>query len=216
MSHANDLDVVHPRSPTSPTFWACAVASAHASTPCRRSTRASGASARSRSRTTTTSIARVDQPREDRGRPREPVALRRPAAGRVRPVGRPRHRLHAAGARRPARRRARPRRGLDQERHAQPHQLVQGPRRLDRAEQGARVRVQGRGLRVHRQPRQLGRRARGARRVCAATCSSRRTSSRARSSPRRSTAATSSRSKATTTTSTGCARSSPASTTGRS
>ena len=85
-----------------------------------------------------------------------PVALR--------PVGRSRHRLHAARARRPARRRARPRRGVDQERHAQPHELVQGPGRLDRAEQGARVRLQGRRVRVHRQPRQLGRGARGARR----------------------------------------------------
>ena len=145
-------------------------------------------------------IAKADQPREDRGRPAQPVAVLRPAAGRARPVGRPRHRLHAARARRPARGRARPRRGLGQERHAQPDQLVQGPGRLGRAEQGARVRLQGRGVRVDRQPRQLGRRARRARRACAATCSSRRTSSRARSSPRRSTAATSSRSTATTTT----------------
>ena len=53
-------------------------------------------------------------------------------------------------------------------------------------------------------------------RVCAATCSSRRTSSRARSSPPRCTAATSSRSTATTTTSTACVRSSPACTSGRS
>ena len=110
-------------------------------------------------------ITRVDQPREDRGRPAQPVALRRSAAGRVRPVGRSRHRLHAARARRPARGRARPRRGLDQERHAQPDELVQGPRRLGRAEQGARVRLQGRGVRVDRQPRELRRRARGARRA---------------------------------------------------
>ena len=57
-----------------------------------------------------------------------------------------------------------PRRGLGQERHAQPDELVQGPRRLGRVEQGARVRLQGRGVRVDRQPRQLGRRARRARR----------------------------------------------------
>ena len=119
---------------------------------------------------------------------------------RARHGRRPRDRLHAARARRPARGRARARRGVGEERHPQPDQLVQGPRRVDRVEQGARVRVQGRGLRVHGQPRQLGRRARGARGLAFATCSSRPTSSRARSSRPRSTAATSSRSTATTTT----------------
>ena len=83
-------------------------------------------------------------------------------------------------------------------------------------EQGARVRVQGR--RRARRPATSRTRSPRTRRApgCAATCSSRPTSSRARSSPPRSTAATSSRSRATTTTSTGCAPSSPASTTGRS
>ena len=82
--------------------------------------------------------------------------------------------------------------------------------------QGARVRVQGRGVRVDRQPRELGRRARRARRAAQLRVHPRRTSSRARSSPPRSTAATSSRSTATTTTSTGSARSSRARTRGRS
>ena len=108
---------------------------------------------------------RVGHTREDRGRPAQPLALRRPAAGRGRRRGRSRHRLHAARARRPARGRARPRRGVGQERHAQPDELVQGPRRVGRAEQGARVRLQGRGVRVDGQPRELGRRARGARRA---------------------------------------------------
>ncbi len=103
------------------------------------------------------------EPREDRGRPGQSLALRRPAPGRVRPVRRPRHRLHPVGAGRPPGGRARARRCLDQERHAQPDQLVQGPGRVDRAEQGARVRFQGRGVRVHRQSRQLGCRARRAR-----------------------------------------------------
>ena len=39
--------------------------------------------------------------------PGEPVALRRTSPGRVRPVGRPRHRVHAPGAGRPPGRRAR-------------------------------------------------------------------------------------------------------------
>ena len=80
---------------------------------------------------------------------------------------------------------------------------------VGRAVEGARVRVQGRGVRVDRQPRQLGRRARRARRAAQLRVHPRRTSSRARSSPPRCTAATSSRSTATTTTSTGCAPSSP-------
>ena len=47
----------------------------------------------------------------------------------------------------------------------EPDELVQGPRHVGRAVEGARVRLQDRGLRVDRQPRQLGRRARGARRA---------------------------------------------------
>ncbi len=130
--------------------------------------------------------------------------------------GRPRHGVHAARARRPARRRARARRGVGEERHPQPDELVQGPRRLGRAEQGARVRLQGRRVRVDRQPRRTP--SPHTRRVpaCAATCSSPPTSNRARSSRPRYTAATSLRSTATTTTSTACVRSSRASTSGRS
>ena len=114
--------------------------------------------------------------------PAQPLALLRPAAGRGRRRGRPRHRVHAARARRPARRRARSRRGVDQERHPQPDELVQGPRRLGRAEQGARVRLQGRARArrpaTSRTPSPRTRRTPG----CAATCSSRPISSRARSS----------------------------------
>ena len=72
--------------------------------------------------------------------------------------------------------------------------------------------LQGRGLRLHRQPGQLGRRPRRPGRACSRSCSSPPTSRRARSSPPRSTAATSSPSRATTTTSTGCAPSWRAST----
>ena len=80
-------------------------------------------------------------------------------------AGRPRRRLHAAGAGRPPGRRARPRRAVGQERHGQPDRLVQGPGRVGRAHQGARARLQGRGLRVDRQPGQLGRRPRRPRRA---------------------------------------------------
>ena len=66
----------------------------------------------------------------------------------------------AAGARRPARRAARPRRGLDQERRRQPDPLVQGPGRRGGAGEGARARLRDRRLRLDRQPRQRGRRAR--------------------------------------------------------
>ena len=161
-------------------------------------------------------IARSVEPREDRGRPVVAVAVRRPASRRGQPVGRPRDRLHAARARRSARGRARPRRGVAEERHPQPDELVQGPRRHGRVEQGARVRFQGRGVCLDGQPRELGRRARRACGTCVRTCSSPPTSSRARSSRPRCTAATSSRSTATTTTSTGCVPSSPECTSGRS
>ena len=87
---------------------------------------------------------------------------------------------------------------------------------VGRAVEGARVRVQGRRVRVHRQPRQRGRRARRARGAAQLRVHPRRTSSRARSSRPRCTAATSSRSTATTTRSTACAPSSRAPTRGRS
>ena len=70
----------------------------------------------------------------------------------------------AAGARRPARRAARPRRGLDQERRRQPDPLASrtGWSRSRRQGEGARLR-DGR-LRLDRQPRQRGRRPRRRRR----------------------------------------------------
>ena len=67
------------------------------------------------------------------GRPAEPVALRRPAAGRGPWPRRPAAaRPHAARARRPAGRAPRTGRGVGQERHRQPDALVQGPRGRDR------------------------------------------------------------------------------------
>ena len=156
---------------------------------------------------------RGDQPREDRRRARSSIwryADLLPVDAQ--PGGRPRRRLHAARAGRPPRRRARPRRGVDQERHRATRRTRSRTASSSVAlSQGARVRLQGRGVRVDRQPRQLGRRARRARRAAQLRVHPRRTSSRARSSRPRSTAATSSRSTATTTTSTACAPSSPAS-----
>ena len=65
----------------------------------------------------------------------------------------------------------RPRDALDQGRLGQPVELVQGSRRLDRRHDGAGVRLRGRVVRVHRQPRQRDRRARGEGRDATATCS---------------------------------------------
>ena len=147
-----------------PMYTPCDVGSADANTRSRPSSPASGASARSRWPTTTTRSGRRSAARRSRpARSRSgatPTSCRRPQPG-----GRSRRRVHAAGAGRPPRGRARPRRGVDQERHREPDQLVQGPGDLGRAVEGARVRLQGRGVRVHRQPRQLGGRARGARRA---------------------------------------------------
>ena len=77
---------------------------------------------------------------------------------------RPRHGLHAPGAGRPPGGRARPRRAVGQERHRQPHRLVQGPGGVGGADQGPPARLQGGRVRLHRQPGQLGGRPRGARR----------------------------------------------------
>ncbi len=54
----------------------------------------------------------------------------------------------------------RPARGVGQERRRQPDALVQGPRRLGRRRAGARARLRDDRLRLDRQPRQLGGRAR--------------------------------------------------------
>ncbi len=89
------------------------------------------------------------------------LALRRLPPVRQGAAHRARRGGDAAGPRRPARGAARPGRGVGQERHRQPDPLVQGPRRDGCDRQGARARLQGRGLRLDRQPRELGRRARG-------------------------------------------------------
>ena len=137
-------------------------------------------------------IRGVAHPGVDRGRTGIDLALRAPAPGRGPGGQRPRRRVDAAGPGRAPRGRARPRRAVAQGRHPQPHELVQGPGRGGGAGQGARVRLQDRRVRVHRQPRQRGgrrpRRAPGS----PASCSSRPTSRPGRSSPPRSTAATSS------------------------
>ena len=106
-----------------------------------------------------------DEPRTDRGRSRELVAVRRSASGRVRSFGRSRHRLHAARARRPARGGARPGRGVDQERHRNPTNSFK-----DRVVSIALSKALEFGFKVaacavDRQPRELGRGARRARRV---------------------------------------------------
>ncbi len=145
------------------------------------------------------------------------LALRRPAAGVAGWRGRPGRRLHPPGAGRPAGRRARPRRAVGQERHPQPHRFVQGPGRLGGAHQGPGARLQGRLVRLDRQPGQLGGRPRRPGRDAVGGVHPRPTSSRPRWSPRPCSAASWSLSTATTTTSTGCAPSWPASTpTGRS
>ena len=88
------------------------------------------------------------------GRPADDLALLGlPAvrgAARAGPAGRP----DAAPARAAARRGARDRRALHQERHRQPDALVQGPRRGGRGRQGAGARLRGRRLPVDGQPRQ--------------------------------------------------------------
>ena len=71
------------------------------------------------------------------------------------------HGLDAAGEGRPARRAARARRALHQERDRQPDALLQGPRRLGRPGPCSRARVRHAGVCVDRQP---GERRRGARR----------------------------------------------------
>ena len=114
-------------------------------------------------------------------------------------------RLDAARARRPARRAARHRRALDQERDRQPDALVQGPRRLGRA----RARDRARASTPSRAPRPATSPAPSPRTPptpgCPPTSSSRPTSSRRRSSPPAPTARRSSASAATTTPSTGSA-----------
>ena len=147
----------------------------------RRCTCATTASGRSRWPTTT----RPSPPRSA-GSASRPGPAPSGATADLLPVddespGRPRRRLHAAGAGRPAGRRARPGRAVDQGRHAQPDRLVQGPGGFGRPDQGPRARLQGGGLRLDRQPGQLGGRPRGPGRAWTRWCSSRTTSRRPRS-----------------------------------
>ena len=100
----------------------------------------------------------------DPGGAEHALALRRLPPARPHAAHVAADRADAAGARRPARRAARPRRALDQERDGQPDALVQGPRRLDRARAGDRARLRHRRLRLDRQPRRRGRGARRLRR----------------------------------------------------
>ena len=111
-------------------------------------------------------------------------------------------------ARRQARRPARARRGVDQERRREPDALVQGPRRRGRAGQGARARLRDGRLRLDRQPRERRRRACRRRPGFAPTSSSPPTSRSRSCSPPASTARRWSASRAPTTTSTGSAPSS--------
>ena len=107
---------------------------------------------------------RRDSPdaRADRTPAEEPVALSRAAADCRRAAYRLQLRVHAARPLHSAGRTARRRRALHQGRFGQPSDaVVQGSRRVGRRDARGRARVQGAGLRVHRQP---GEQRRGARR----------------------------------------------------
>ena len=146
--------------------------------------------------------------------PQHDLALRRlPAAARAAAARGAAGRLHAAGARRPAGRAAGAGRAVGQERRREPDALVQGPRRRRWRWPGRASWASDDRLRLDRQPRQRGRRPRRRRRAASPTSSSPPTSRSRRSWPPACTAPTWSPSGATTTTSTGCAPSSPPSTT---
>ena len=101
----------------------------------------------------------------DPGRAALAVALQRlPAGAGAAARGAP-GRLDAAATRRPPGRAARPARGLDQERRGQPDALVQGSGGVGGAGPRPRARLPDRGLRLDRQPRQRGGRARLGRRA---------------------------------------------------
>ena len=92
------------------------------------------------------------------------LALRGAAAGRTRAPHRPAGRLHPPAAGRQPGPRARHARTVDQERHDEPHLVVQGPRRGRGQQPRPPVRLRDAGLRLDRQPGQLRRRARRPRR----------------------------------------------------
>ena len=99
-------------------------------------------------------------PRGDRGRAAQHLALQGAAAGAERHRAEPQHRarLHPAAQGAQPRPRARHRQPVGQGRLDQPHQLLQGPGRGLRAERRPRARRQGLRLPQHRQP---GQRRRG-------------------------------------------------------
>ena len=141
-----------------------AAGSAHAPTRPRPCMSANGASARSRSSTTTSAIRAIVTRERIAAGPAVDLAVRRPAAGVRRGGGRPGRRVYAAGPRRSPGRGARPGRAVDQKRHAQPDRVVQGPGGVGGAHQGPGARLQGGRLRLNRQPGQLGGGPRGPRR----------------------------------------------------
>ena len=130
--------------------------SAVASGICAALLRAARAGLRLGSRSPARSTARAD-----RGRPALALALRGAAADAAPPdaCGR-RPGLDAARAGAAARARARRRRAAPEARPREPDALVQGPRRRRRRRQGGGARRRHARLRVDRQPRQCGRRAR--------------------------------------------------------
>ena len=166
----------------------------------RRSTPASGASARSRWRTTTTPSTGDDQSREDRRRTADHLAVRRPAAGRPRVDAVTSCRLDAAAPRRPARRRARPRRGVVKDDTRNPTNAFKDRVVTVTLSEGARVRHEDRRVHVHRQPRERRSRQPTAHRAARLRVHPLRPRSGKVSHDLRVRAATSSRSTATTTT----------------
>ena len=103
---------------------------------------------------------RAGESRAHRGGPSVDLALRRPPAARRarrRAADRAPRGLHPAGARAQPGPRVGRARALRQERRGLPPDvLVQGPRGRGRGRQGARVRLRHGGVRLDRQPRELG------------------------------------------------------------
>ena len=128
-----------------------------------RSGCATSASDRSRSPTTTPTIAQGLSRELIESRPKNLWRYRELLPIEGEPAHGPAFGVHAARARRPPRGTARRPRALRQGRLGQPSDLfLQGPRRLDRRDARGRARVHGLLLRVDRQPRRKRRLARGA------------------------------------------------------
>ena len=186
-------------------------------TPSSRSTSAPRISARSKSITTTTPSPRPLSRDKIELRPLQHVALPRAAAARRRADRRPAGRRHAAGPGRPPGRGAGRRAAVDQERRRQlPDAVVQGSRRRRGPEQGPRVRLHDRRLRLDRQPGQQRRRQRRRRRAGELHLRARRPGAGQDPRHQRSTAPRSSASTAPTTKSIASARRSRSSTAGAS